>query len=215
MLQYAGHFEEALSTLARALDASPSSFEAHLEKANIFRYLGRFEEALGIHQLALIVNPNSIYALQCKSETLIRLGRSASAIELLQPLQDDPPDGWSVFLMGVCLSKSKDAEQSQALFHKALELVKESLVRDPRATFKHFNFALYLSALGRSDEALPVYEYCFRLDPPLDQIVNAFSDIAFIDGEIGPIFNFQDIIDLMQSEARSRNLVLPALVASK
>ncbi|UVO49359.1 sulfotransferase [Sphingomonas sp. SUN019] len=89
----ARHFEDADRLLTRALEIAPGFRPARQSLA--FAHYSRSRTAEGLEQVALILNevPSDIPARELKGALLIQRGDEEAAIELLQKLLAEAPDG--------------------------------------------------------------------------------------------------------------------------
>ncbi|MCP4298893.1 MAG: hypothetical protein GY786_25210, partial [Proteobacteria bacterium] len=74
-------YEEAIINIERAIDAEPSEYPLHLEKANMLEKLDRRQEALDYLSGLIRDNPDQSQFLELRGKFLLQLGYWESARE--------------------------------------------------------------------------------------------------------------------------------------
>jgi tetratricopeptide (TPR) repeat protein len=158
-LQARGKHAEALALFERAVQFSPSWFDAWFNLAYTLDDLGDYEGAVAAWDRALHLDPNRAAAWSNLGIALLVLGRREEALAAYShavTLDPDYPNAWSN--MGTALGGLGRSDQALAAYDRAIAL-------DPTYREAWTGRGAALLSLGRYAESLATYERAIALDP--------------------------------------------------
>ena len=118
-----GEADLALAKLSRALELSPSDFEATVNMGIALDRLGRAAEALDFHRRAAEANPDSPVVFNNMGAALWRAGRKYEALEAFRKaLALNPRDASAANNMGVIRLEAGEHAEAEGYFRQALSI---------------------------------------------------------------------------------------------
>jgi len=116
-------FEDAHSTLDRALTVRPKDSRFHCARAETFLSQGDFDQSLSAAQTALEIQPGTVRGLVVRGRTLLMLQRYAEAeLDLRQVAAELPGDASNLFALGEALRLQGKKAEAVATYSRVLEL---------------------------------------------------------------------------------------------
>jgi adenylate cyclase len=117
-------FDEALSTVEKAIAFNPNFAEGHTARGFILHHVGRSEEALKCHERAMALNP--IFPpiwLHFRAQALYQLGRYSEAVGLLKRrIVRDPETDASRVLLAASYGQMGMIEEAHEAWREALRV---------------------------------------------------------------------------------------------
>ncbi|HEY3747757.1 MAG TPA: tetratricopeptide repeat protein, partial [Pseudonocardiaceae bacterium] len=150
-----GQHDRAIADLDRAVEADPESTWAIQVRGELHRAAGRYADALADFNRDIELDPNDDSAIAGRGRTYRAMGLATEALnDLRRAAELDPDYGiyrYGIWLMSVAADQTDDIDH---LLHKAIELDRTAIPKEPLDTAFAFNIALYLRALGEIEPAV-------------------------------------------------------------
>lgn len=153
-----GRQDEAIQTLDRALTLNPRYVDAQVTRGSVLAAMGKHDEALAAADQALQMDPRKFEARFNRAHALAALGRFDDAIAGYTAALEITPNHADA------LNNRGNIRQYVNDFEGALADYAQSAAAAPDFARVHVNAALCLFALGRFEDAWPLYEW--RLATP-------------------------------------------------
>jgi tetratricopeptide (TPR) repeat protein len=151
--------QEALASLARAVELDPNHVEARREYARVLAAENRMDEAAAQLESARALEPDNVGILLTLAQTLAQGDDDAGAEAVYADLDRlDAHDARTLSNWGNVLGRLGRDEEALAKLQLALLFA-------PDFANAHFNVALVLERLGRTDEAVEHLREAVRLEP--------------------------------------------------
>lgn len=118
-----GRFEDAHTTLDRALAMRPEDSRFHCARAETLLAQGEFERSLAAAQSALDIQPGMLRGLVVRGRARLMLRRYAEAeLDLRQVAEQFPDDASNLFALGEALRLQGKTSEAVAAYRRVLEL---------------------------------------------------------------------------------------------
>ncbi len=172
----AHRFEDALSSLHRALEIEPHDADGFAEAADVMRALGRTREAVPLYQRALLLNPRFVEAQNNLGNALVELRQYLDAARCyrlaLEARSDDPQ----------VLCNLGNAQRLLGLFEEAKICLERGIALDPTLGLGHGYLGMVHVALGQREAAALNFQRAIALDPgdesALTQLGHVLRDLG-------------------------------------
>ena len=152
-------FDEALSTIDRALSIKPDAVGAHVNRGNLLRVVGRLEDALAAFDAALALDPNLMGVYNNRGNLLWQLNRDEEAISAYQHVLGREPNRIDALLnCGRSFAVLKRFAEAEACYDKLL-------AQDPNHFACLYNYGVALEEQGKIDQALLKYKRARQVTP--------------------------------------------------
>ncbi|HNQ24156.1 MAG TPA: tetratricopeptide repeat protein [Phycisphaerae bacterium] len=169
-----GRLAEAEAALTQALDTDPRNPLAYYRLAHFFEEAGRIAEALPLYETAVTLAPTNNPVLIRLADLYRRVGRLADARAVYeQALQSNPyevPASLGLAELDLGLGTTAAAQAAADRLERLLDWM-------PEHSAARVNLGVAYQTLGRTADALAVYEEALRRDP---QAVTAALNRALI-----------------------------------
>jgi tetratricopeptide (TPR) repeat protein len=153
---------------------------AYRERGRIYSKLGRYEEALADFTRAIDLDSKSSGAIAHRGETYRQMKRYEEALADLTRAIDLDESGWTYYQMAlVSFARDRDHDARQQL-QRALVVEREKMLTSQGGSWRGFNVAVYLMALGARDQAR-------------EQVRESLERGASIQGILDAIRDFEDL----------------------
>ena len=154
-----GRFEQALTSIDRAVRFNPDYAEALIDRGNVLQLLNRHVEAVASYEGALRLRPRDVETIYNCGVALVALGRHADALARFeQALAIEPNHVRAHNNRGGALHAVNRLEEALASYDKALAL-------EPRCAEALANRGVVLTALNRHSEALASFDKALLIAP--------------------------------------------------
>lgn len=151
--------DEALDTIAAAIECDPNNLEARLMRGELLRAAGRFEAACDAYSELLDRDPDNLAAIRHMGSALRALGRTGEALQWFDAALELDSDDIDLLLeLGTLYT-------DLGRYHEALRTLERAHALEPRnpALLTERGRAYY--GLGRRREALAAFEETLHIDP--------------------------------------------------
>ena len=163
--------DEALTTLASALERDPRSAGTSLNLGNALNNLGRPREAIPHYKRAVELEPGMPHAHNNLAQAYGAVGLFDEAVRSYREvLRIVPDDAGTHDNLGTALAQSGRREEAVACYRAAL-------ARNPDYAPALNNLGVALCELERDEEALPHFEKATQLDPTDSQAHNNLGNV--------------------------------------
>ena len=149
-----GRTEEALNALRQAVTLRPGNAANHLALGNAHLRAGRFKDAIGAYVRGLEIQPDNAWLKSNLALGYDLSGESRKAIAVYESVTD--PDA-------TMLSNLSTLYFDEQRYQEAADLLKRSLVMEPRSAIKHGNLGDTYRQLGLMKEAEVEYRTAVSL----------------------------------------------------
>jgi len=106
----------------------------------------------------------------------VQTGRFEDALPLIEQVLALDPENYEAYVVrGIALAQSNQPEEATAAFRKSIEI-------NPNITKTHYNLAVHLDGLGRTNEALTHARRALEIDPSHD---NSQSLLRKLERDLG------------------------------
>ncbi|CAN5213646.1 tetratricopeptide repeat protein [soil metagenome] len=153
-LQLAHRNPAARTCYEKAIALDPGQLDARTNLGTVLQSLGHFEQAADSFRAALAIEPQHRPALAGLAASLDWLGRYAEALELLEPLADDPTDPETALVHAQILLHTGREAEGRALLERAFASGAEA---PPLRQRMHFLLGDLHDAAADYDEAFSHY----------------------------------------------------------
>ncbi len=183
-----------LSLWTHAVQHGPPACSAEFNLANVLAKTGEREAALEHYRKGFDIYPGMASAHQSYAMCLSELGRREEAIrEFKRVIELDPTHGGAHYELGRVYGEQRRFPEAKAEYREAIRLSKnmakayvnlggiladvdkdysaalqlygQALTIDPDHRDGHYNMAIALDAVGKTDEAVSHYRSAIRIDP--------------------------------------------------
>lgn len=211
LLGQGNFYQEAMQPLRRAVELSPTSFEAHYDLGLNLMKLEQYHEAETNLEQALELRPNSFEANSVLAVLYVNQNRNTEAIKRLRAASRLRPQSIRVlallgeqYLQGHYFEEATEslsevvrlkpdesrlryllieAYQKNQQYDKALTAAQEAVVSFPSEARAHFEVGQQMANLGRYQEARPYYEDAIRANPSFTEAYNSLGQLQLRNGE--------------------------------
>jgi tetratricopeptide (TPR) repeat protein len=162
-------FEECIEEFNKALEYNPDWLEVYQNLAGAYFSLENYEEAIKYAKKTLEIDPELALSIRLLMVAYSKLGDEETARKYedqYRKMEGVEISGEEHFNMGAVAANEGNDEKALGHFRKAVEV-------KPEFADGHYQLALCLIRLGRSDEALPSLEKYLELAPEGKEAGNA------------------------------------------
>jgi tetratricopeptide (TPR) repeat protein len=164
-----GQYDGALDDLAQAARAAPDDTLTQVSLGVVYQALDRDAEAVVAFDNVVRLEPDWIGAWINRSGALLDAGMTRSAVDdARRAVELDPADGNALNMLCWTLIQDSRAET-------ALPLCEQAVAAEPEVGAIVHSHAAALEALGRLDEALPLYRRAWQLSPEDPEITEDYE----------------------------------------
>ncbi|MDE3084797.1 MAG: tetratricopeptide repeat protein, partial [Verrucomicrobiota bacterium] len=196
----AGHTDEAIAELRKAVQLDPDSAQIRTILAHALVQAGRSDEAIAQLERAVTLDPQDNIAQHNLATALVRAGRldeAASRFEIV--LTNNPKDIDARNSYGLLLGRMGQLPEAINQFEAALRL-------NPDSAETHDNLGLALAMSGQDEQAINHFTEAVRLDPKLPDARYNFAKVL-MKNEKWPeaIEQYRALLSLIQPTAEICN----------
>jgi CHAT domain-containing protein/Flp pilus assembly protein TadD len=152
-------YEEAISSLDKAIELNPDYCQAWNGRGEAMRYLERYEEAIYSFDRAIEISPDSYLAWMLRGRTLNILGRYENALSSInRSIHLDPNFSPTWYLQCYILSNLKRYEKALSICNRIIEV-------DPDDYEAWIVRSSVLNNLGKYDDSIASSNRAIKLKP--------------------------------------------------
>jgi tetratricopeptide (TPR) repeat protein len=166
----AKRYDEAVTTILRALALDISFAPAHTALGEAFYAMGMYKESLESHKTALLMDPKEVYAHSKIADAYLKLEQPDLAHEHFQQIIDiapNDPNNYARLAVSIAATQHR-IDEAMTLFRKALAL-------DPRHALTYNNLGVVMHDNGQTLEALSQFEKALEIQPTYSTAVHNMS----------------------------------------
>lgn len=176
-LSLAGHHDEALEEIYRALQLMPDFVTAHVNLGNVYLRKRDFDRAIAYYLKALQLKPDYYGVYGNLGNAYFRKGAAAKALAAYnKALANDP------FIVEARVNRGAIYAQ-RGFLHKAVADFEEAVKLSPENADIHFNLGLVYKEINSIAKAIASFEKVLQLKPS-DK--SAIQQVTWLKARLGP-----------------------------